>query len=224
MNYLKRKHMVCLEKIELENLFRAGLDERLSRKGYTFDNSENNIQKMHKIAKAAKIKDKNEIEMFIALFGLLKFYPKESQICFVLKDNINPQKDIKSLVDLKKAIKESDLTDFGILFNKQLSEFQLKRYVEKELNIDTFSEFIKKKISHYGNNLGSTNLLILLSGGGYIDNDMFRKLNEKLKSYNFKFRAEILIYYNEENKSEVIYQVFPDLKFASVPFKLPSNQ
>lgn len=87
-------------------------------------------------------------------------------MCFVLKDGFRPQKEpITTFENLLNSIKEANLTDFAILSDDGLRLFQLKRYGKDHgqvIETDALFEFIKKKLSHYGNALGDTNLLIAL--------------------------------------------------------------
>lgn len=224
--------MICLDKGELARLYKDAKDTELvsevSKKCYTIEELKDDNQKIHEIVDAVVnkgLRDKDEVEIFAALFCYLEFYIEGSKICFVLKDSFDLSKNaINSLQNLKNAIKENELTDFGILSNNELRQFQLKRYKDK-LTVQEILDFIKKKIKHYANNLGDINLLIVLqSSDSAIPNNFFHEVHEKLKELKLEFGGQILISYNENMQFSVINQVYPMLKTTRIPFRLPSHQ
>lgn len=208
-----------MDRRELESMHRRArikdLVEAIVQKNYTFDDLRNNLNKMEEVAdfvNARLMKEKEEIEIFVALFGHLGIYPKNTQICFVLEDDFDPRKTaIKTLEELKASIKENALTDFGVMSGDGLRQFQLKQYKD-ELNTDGLFDFIKKKIEHYGKDLGQTNLLIILQGVGEdIGTIDFEILTKRLNEMGMKPGFEILVSYNEANKVDVINRVYPSL-------------
>jgi len=230
--YLKFKHMICLDKNELARFYKDSKDaeyiNEISKKGYTIKELKGNNQKIHEIVDTVVdrgLKDKDEVEIFAALFCYSEFYPKGSKICFVLKDGFNLSKDvINSLQDLKSAIKENELTDFGIFSNNELRQFQLKRYRGKLTAQESF-DFIKNKIEHYAKDLGDINLLIVLqSSNPAIPNNFFHEVHEKLKEIKLVSDGQVLISYNENMQFLVMNQVYPLLKTTRIPLRFASHQ
>ncbi len=229
MDHLRKLHMICLTIDELLNLFRKArlkdLERVLDEKGYELVDLHHDSGKMHEVADSIveeNLRYKEEIEIFAALEACLNFYPKESKICFALKDNINPkQYDFSSLENLKNATKENELTDFAIFSEDGLRQFQLKQFQEI-LSNDSLFAFIEKKLKAYGNNLGEVNLLIQLQGPkkdrGIVQQMSidFEKLHEQILGMNLKFSGQILIQYNENNKFTVIHQVYPELRSKQI--------
>ena len=212
-------HMLCISRAEFEEMYKQAKQEELLEaiitKGYSFEELQADKTKMQEIVDSVNvelIKNKDEIEIFVALFGHLGMYPKDSDVCFVLKDTIDPRKTpVKTLEDLKSSIKEGSITDFGIMSDDGLRQFQLKQYKGK-LNTDDLFAFIEKKINHYGKDLGCTNLLVLLqSEGGDINDIDFEELNKRIIGIGIKSDVEVLISYNEENKFDVINVIYPTL-------------
>jgi len=223
--------MICMDRADMLKLFHSKkieLIEEMQLKGYTVKELANNSEKMNQIVDIVVdrgLRDNAEVEIFIALFSILNFYPAESKVCFVLNNDFNLSKDIiHTLKDLKDAIKEYELTDFAILSSSRLGQFQLKRY-RGELDTSSIFKSIKHNLAHYGNDLGDVNLLILLQTEGkdisVID---FHELNQQLIDCDFKSQGKILILYNEENKFDVINRIYPDVTTSRIPFELPSSQ
>ena len=220
MNYLKFKNsnIVCFQKNELQRIYERAIDSEIERK-ITFD-------KMLDIPNviANKISKSKDHEIFAALYTFLKFYEKNSQLCFELKNNFNVNKEIKSLTDLKDVKEEDTLNDFIIKSKNGFRLFQLKRYRNK-LDTDEILKFIKSKLSHYGNNLGNTNLLIILqSKERNLSKIDFKKINKEINNFNLKSKSQILVTYNENNKFQIINQIYPKLTITKIPFKLPSAE
>lgn len=212
-------HMLCISRAEFENIYRQAKREELLAaivdKGYSFEDMKADKAKMQEVAESVQadlMKNKDEIEIFVAQFGLLGMYPKDSDLCFVLKDIVDPRKTpVTSLKTLKSSIKEGSITDFGVMSDDGLRQFQLKQYKGK-LNTDDLFAFIESKINHYGKDLGSTNLLILLqSEGGDISNVDFEELNKRIQGIGIKSDIEVLVSYNENNTHNVINVVYPKL-------------
>ncbi|MBN1325542.1 hypothetical protein JW977_00975 [Candidatus Falkowbacteria bacterium] len=227
MNYLRIKSQlfICFNKLELKQLFesakKAEIIIEMKKMGLSFNDLRNNKQKMIEISDALAdktVEHKNEHEIFAAAFCFLDFYKPNSQVGFELKNNFDISKDkITDLNDLKKAREENTLSDFIIVSDDGLRNFQLKRY-RGELKTEYIFNFIKGKLSGYGNNLGFINLLIILqvpnSDVSVVD---FEKLNKQISGLNLNFEGQILISYNENNKFDVINRVYPELGTSRIP-------
>jgi hypothetical protein len=227
INYikLKNKNIICFSKPELALLFKnAKIDEsrqEMRRKGISYDDLRNDKCKILEIAtiiSSRAVEDKNEHEIFSALYIYLDFFGRDSKVCFELKNNFNTGKDIiQNLSDLKKATEEKTLSDFIIKSKDGFRSFQLKRY-RGRLRTEDILGFIEKKLTHYGKDLGCANLLIVLQPK---TNDLpevnFKEIYEKAKGFKIKSIGQILISYNEEDKIYVINQVYPDLNTVSIP-------
>lgn len=232
MNYhkIKNDQIACFSKNELLHFFEVAKKTELLREmikqKISFDDLRNDYPKMEKLANFVGergAQDRDEYEVFAALFVFSDFYGDRSEICFKLQSNFNIGKDkIVLLQDLNKF--RADPPDFIIKSEDGFRQFELKRYRD-ELNTEKIFNFIKKKVTHYGNNLGDTNLLLVLQSVAYdVSTIDFHELHMRLKSLNLKFQGQILISYNENNKETVINQVYPKLTTSRIPFKLPSTK
>lgn len=229
MNYFKfiNSNIVCFKKEELKiffkNVKRIEILKEMQKRKVSFNDLKKDRQKMWDISSVIGDKtaeDKDDHEIFAVLYIFLRFFEKNSQICFELKNNFDVKKQIKNLTDLKKVKKEDTLSDFIVKIKDGFVQFQLKRYRNK-LNTNDLLKFIKSKLSHYCNNLGDASLLIVLqSKEEDISKIDFYKINEEIKKIDLKFSAQILISYNENNKFEVINQVYPELARHAIPFEL----
>jgi len=231
VNYFKfkNKNIACFNKVELEFFYQKTLLleilKEMRKRNVSFDDLKNDIQKMLDISDVASkrtSKNKEEHEIFSAFYIFLNFYKKDSQVCFELKNNFDTKKSINGLTDLRKAAEESTLNDFIIKSRSELRLFQLKRYRD-EVNAEKVIRFIKKVLAHYGNNLGETNLLVMLESPKWysvIKDGFFEKINIELNNLNLKSESQILIAYNEDNKYSVIIQVYPKLTRSQIPLKI----
>ncbi len=226
----KKTNTICFDSFDLKQLFetegKGRLIREIKKSGYSTEDLLIDESKIHEIVNTVKlVKDKEDVEIFIALYSLFRFYPKESKICFLLKREVDPKKEpIDTLEKLKNSLKENDLTDFGLMTDDGLRNFQLKQYIET-VSADGLFNFIKEKLLHYGNNLGDTNLLIILRATkGDIRGSFFHDLHKKLKTLSIKGDGCILVLYNEENKFDVMNTVYPNLGTTRIPLRLPSNQ
>ncbi len=209
--------MICFDKYELKHIFDAQwlllLQQEIIKNDYsTEDLIRDNKAKIHEIVANSKpLKDKEDIEIFSALYIFPKFYSKESKICFLLKDGVDPRKkNIDSLDKLKNSLKENDLSDFLLWHDDGFRSYQLKAYTGKT-EINDFFEFLKKKLFHYCNDLGQINLLINMQSQGAFTGDFFQDLHERIKKLGLKGAGHILVSYNEENKFDVMNTVYPTL-------------
>ncbi len=217
--------MICYEGLELRSLFeepkRKWVAEEIIRRGYTPDALRKDLSKMMEIVNASSlVDDKEEVEIFSALYLFPQFYPTGSKICFLLENGFDPMKTpINSLTKLKESIKEKDLTDFCFLGDDGLRAFQLKAYTGETTHEGLFG-FLKKKLLHYSNNIGNVNLLIVLQSKGDIGENFFEFVHENLKTLNIKGGGHILISYNEDNKFDLIVTVYPMLGTTKIPHKM----
>lgn len=209
--------MLCLEREEFEKIYKEQrqkeLVEFISQEGISLDDLASSKKKLEEVATTLHdrlMEQKEEIEIFAAAFVYLRVYDN-SQVCFILRDNIDPRKNPpKTLEELKSSIKENSIVDFGILSEDGLREFQLKQYKEK-LTTDDLSNFIQKVVNKYGKDFGNTNLMIVLQSGGDIGDLDFEELNQRVTNMGIKSDCEVLISYNENNKFNVINCVYPNL-------------
>jgi len=229
---IKSENIICFQKSELSKLFevtkKIELLQEMKERNISFDDLRNDYLKMEKLAgivgeRGAQNRDEHEV--FAGLFIFLNFYEAGSEVCFDLREEFNLRKDkIATLKDLNKFRKNDSDSDFIIKSKDGLRKFQLKRY-KGDLNTQEIFNFIEEKVCHYGNNLGDTNLLIVLQSQpydvSYID---FHELHYKLKSLNLKFQGQILISYNESDKEMVINQVYPHLTTTRIPAQHPSTK
>lgn len=232
MYYLKSEHMICFDKATLKKIYedemRAEMIKNIAQSGYTSEELNSNIRKIQEIVDVIKkktLEDKTAIEIFTALYCVVRFYGKESKLCFVLKNNFYVKKTpIRSFIDLKKAIRQDQEIDFGVLSKDGLRQFQQKQYRGKANTVELF-DFLKDKLNHYGNNLENTNLLVILQCPGQDFNQIdFDELTQKLKILNLVYQGEILITFNVENKFIITERIYPERGIAKTPLILPSQQ
>ncbi len=226
---LKGKNMVCFDEIELDNLYKQKqfleILKEMSRQNVTFNDIRNDEQKMLDISSAISqnaSKSKEEHEFFSAFYIFLRFYKKDSKVCFELKHTFDFKQTIDTFEDLKKATEEDTLNDFIIKSGNEIKLFQLKRFRD-EAKTDQAQRFIKKVLLHYGNNLGETNLLIMLESpkwGSAIEEKFFENINKEINSLKLKSESQILIAYNENNMHSVVVQVYPRLAKSQIPLKI----
>ncbi len=199
----------------LKNCFESSIKDEILNKGVPVSGLKGNTKMMHEIADSTRVKllkSKEINEMLITLFNLSRIYPGESEVCFVVKNSLNPRKaSIQTLNDLIDHIEENSITDFGILSSDGLRQFQVKQY-KGILDADSIFSFIEKNLKHYAYDMGDVNLFIVLQGeGGFVSNDLFRELTRKIDDLELKFKSEILISYNKNNEFDVINRVYPSL-------------
>lgn len=227
---IKDKSIICFTKDELITSFevtkKIELLQEMRSRGISFDDLRNNSQ-MNQLASIAAQRisdDRDDPEIFASLYVFLDFYNDGGSVCFELQDSFNPHKDkILTLRDLNK-FRAGSYSDFIIKSKDGFRQFQLKRY-RNDLNTQEVSNFIKEKVKHYGNDLGDTNLLIVLqSSNNNVSGINFHQLHDEIKSLNLKFHGQILISYNENNEEMVINQVYPDLTTTRIPIRYPSTK
>lgn len=231
LGFHKKLHMVCFSLEDMEQLIRSPHEkqiiEEIYKRGFSFKELEDDIKgsrvKTEEIINSFKIiNDKEDLEIFLATFEFQGFCP-ESKICYYLKENSKPE-GIQSLELLKQAIKENNIDDFSLLSKEgDLRNFQLKTYNEPTEPKKLLS-FIKKKLLHYGNNLGDTNLLVVLRGGGIISEKIFfSEIHNGLLELGLKGDGHVLISYNQENKFSIIITAYPTLGRTQKPKKFYSE-
>lgn len=234
MNFLKLKNIncVCFTKTELSELFKSAkkqeMSEEMKKHGYSFDDLRRDYSKMEQLAtivgeKGAQHRDEHEI--FASLFIFIVFYGKDAEVCFELDNTFDPNKNhINSLADLNKFRKGASDSDFIIKSQGNFRKFQLKRYRGNMSTQDLF-DFIQKKIKHYGNDLGDTNLLVQLQPPAFTATKLdFHEIHKNLQALNLKFQGQILISYNQADQEHLIIQVYPELAKTKVPINYPSAQ
>jgi len=207
--------MICFDKDELKKLFetpsRKILEAEIQKSGYTSEELMRDKNKMKEVVDRVKLlNDKEDIEIFAALFIYWKFYPKNPKICFLLRNGVDPRKNpIDTLEKLKESIKENDITDFLFVNSDgDCISIQLKAYRGKN-EVKEFSKYLKDKLQGYGNDLGDTNLLIFLQSTGVIPENFFHDISDMVKAIKLKGTGHVLISFNENNQFDVINTVYP---------------
>lgn len=233
MEYLKKQHMICFSLLEFKKIYKDSCitDIKIAMKelgidSYIFDDEKRNKVLNHVARK--RLKNKEDIELFIALTSAVAFYGNDSKICFdVRRGYIFGKEEIETIYDLKKVLEEKSSTDFGI-YKDRLRRFQLKQ-CRIELSTDSIFGYIKKVLGKYGNNLGDVDLLIQLQGpeGGKLrqDDDVkitynnidFQEINKRLIDLELRYDSRILIKYNEMNKNSVKVQLYPIVEITKEP-------
>jgi hypothetical protein len=224
--YHKKIHAVCFDPADLKQIFEAPwrklLEEEILRRGYSSEDLlRNGKEKMIEIVNATNnLQDKEDIEIFSALYVFLKFFSEKDQVCFLLKDGVSAKvENIDSMEKLKESLKENDLTDFGLMNDDGYRAFQLKQYKGKADPKELFA-FMEKKLRHYGNNMGDVNLLVVLQSQGAIEENFFEDLHANLKTLKLNGSGHILVSYNEDNKFDVLNTVYPTLGTTRIKHEL----
>ena len=217
--YIKKQNIICLTQEELRFMFerfkKNQMLERLAKEGMTLYDLQHNRAEMEKLAlKMGKegAKDRDEHEVFAALYVFSKYFDQDCQICFELS-NFNPEKDaIDSFEELLRFRKVDSDSDFLIMQNDGLRKFQLKRYRD-EMTAEKIFQFIKEKIEHYGGSLGNTNLWILLQPEAWSQQKIeFHEIHESIWTLHLKQDGHILVAYNEGDKENVTVEVYPKIQ------------
>jgi len=214
---LKRMHEEFCMKFILERvpLFGGSISE--DKEKITDDLSRENL------------KQKEYIELFFPLFGLLVHYDgHEKCVCFEMNSKYRNEK-IENIEQLFEFTKEYSINDFLLRIDGNYRKFQLKQYKES-LDNNKIASFIKKKIKKYGD-IGDTNLIIVLqSKERNISNVDFEKIYVSIGDEKYRFNGQVLIFYNEmipreESKHiSVIKEVYPELKTSRIDNFLPSKK
>jgi hypothetical protein len=226
------KKIICFSKSELMQLYKANKQQEIraeiAKSGFSIDTLGRDRAKMEELAgiigeRGAQHRDEHEV--FASLFAFPDFYGPDTEICYELKDDFVSQQDtVSSLADLYNFRKVDSDSDFLLRTNGDFRNFQLKRY-RGELTATALFEFIAKKVQHYSNNLGDTNLLIQLQApAGTSAQIDFHELHRLIQGQNFKFDSAILISYNENDKRHLIITVHPTLGKTEIPVQYPSTK
>lgn len=221
MRYFHKKtNMICFDSEELKQIFAFSPKQQLAKEilksGYSREELMSDRTKMEEIVDKVKlVNNKEDKEIFLALYSFSKFYSNKCKVCFLLNEGVDPG-SINSMDKLRSSLKEDDLTDFLLWHDAGTSPFQLKAYMGK-IDAGEFFEYLKKKLLHYGNDLGETNLLINLQSEGDLAEGFFQDLHERLKTIALKGTGHILVSYNEEDKFDVINTVYPTLGTTRIP-------
>lgn len=221
----KKENMICLDVGTLRALFERPIREELS--GIVWSKVLNgdislsglldNQEELQKIAEeGSMIKDKEDVEIFLAGYMMQIFYDTE-KVCFCANNSFSPERDeVDSIDDLKKHWKEDHYIDFGLVVEEGLIPFQVKGYRGK-CNINELMDFLKKNLKKYGFDMSDINLHITLQGEGDIEGDFFHEIHEKLKDLPLEGKGEIMITYNEDNEFDVLNVVYPYLRTKREP-------
>lgn len=224
------KNIVCFSKTELQSIFEVAkkteLFAEMTKQKISFGDLRDEPEKMKNLTSTISDRtsnDRDEHEIFASIFVFADFYEIGSEICFELKDTFNINRDkIITLQNLNYF--RNDPPDFIIKSSDGYREFELKRYRDG-LTTDEVFNFLEKKIKHYGNGLGTMNLLLVLqSSGSDVSNIDFHELSSRVNLLSPRFQGQVLISYNENNIEMVINQVFPDITTTIIPIQLSSQQ
>lgn len=188
-----------------------------------FNNSLSDAQKIVNDLAQKQSKLTESSELWTAVFGLYNEFNKSCDICFMLKDSYNHNRDkIESIQDLISY--KEDPPDISIVSDDKLYNFELKRYFGV-LKIENLLDFVKSKILVYSE---PYNFYITLhpESEKSIEVKTFEKLHEGLKKIDSKRKVNgmITLSFNTENKYIVNIQVFPDFKLNRYAFETGSEQ
>ncbi len=232
MRYSARDSILCFTKEELHRIFKVSkigeLLQEMVRRGTSFDDLRGNSALMHEITDTVGIRgaaDRDEHEVFAALFSFSRFYDPNCEICFEVNRNFDPKNpQITDLADLNRYRQGINTSDFMIRCKDGLRKFELKRY-RGTMDAENIFEFIREKIAHYANKLGDTNLLIQLQPIPYTAAHIeFREIHDRLQALDFDSQGEILISFNQNNETHVLVQVYPGISKHEIPIGFPSAQ
>lgn len=203
--------------------FLRAVPEIMSTLGASFEDLGNNLDKMIEASNLASrkiFKGALATELFQVWHIFSNFYEEDAEIGIEIKDDI-VEKDIsaRNLDDLKKITKTDTLVDFVICSQSSIRLFQLKNY-HGDASTQNLWTYLESVLIHYSKDLGSVNLLVVLSGKGGSLNIDFKVLADKLKTLGLKSDSWIMISFNENNQKIVINQIFPSLTRSEIPFVL----
>jgi hypothetical protein len=232
MKYLKKENILCFSKKELMLLYKESkiseLIQEMTRRKVSFEDLQGDQTLMQEIANIVGDQgatDRDEHEIFAALFLFSRFYTTDCEICFGLNKNFNPESSqISILADLNCYRDNANISDFMINSHDGLRAFQLKRY-RGVMDTKSIFTFIHEKVIHYANNLGDTNLLIQLQPTPYSNCYIkFQEIHKKLSASNLTFKGEILISYNHNNEKHILVQVYPGISKHEIFINPPSEK
>lgn len=215
--------MICYDIADLQQLFESPSREKLiiemAKSNYSTQDLIKDPNKIQEITdKIGIIKDKEDKEIFSAIYMFSKFYKKDTKVCYPLKEGADFNK-INTLKELKVSIKENSITDFNLITDKKLRPFQLKSYLGN-LNFDELFTFLKKVLLHYCNDINNINLLVNLQPPSLqrIPDNFFEDIHINLKTLNLKGNGHIIISYNDNNEFSVMKTVYPIIGNTVIPF------
>lgn len=232
MRYVAKENILCFSKDELRKLHKDSkipeLLQEMARRGISFDDlraSPTSMQEIANVVGDRGASDRDEHEVFAALFSFSRFYEPGCEVCFEVNRNFDPTNpQITTLADLNRYRQGVNTSDFMIRSNDGFRRFELKRY-RGTMDAQNIFEFIREKIAHYANNLGDTNLLIQLQPVPYSRTHIeFQEIHENLQALGLKFQGEVLISFNQNNEKHILVQVYPGISKHEIPIELPSNQ
>lgn len=232
MRYSARDRILCFSKEELLRIFKASKNEELIRemteRGVSFNDLRDNPELMREIADAVGERgaaDRDEHEVFAALFAFPRFFESDCEICFEVNGDFDPTtSSVTSLAELNRYRQGVNTSDFMIKSGDGFRRFELKRY-RGVMDAQSIFEFIREKIRHYSNDLGDTNLLLQLQPIPYSASRIeFHEIHESIKALGLTFQGQVLISFNQNNENHVLVQVYPEILKNEIPFQLPSEQ
>ena len=207
----------------LQDKFRTDLEDLISQEKIDLESLKNDRAAMQRLTDQQVERNRSNkelIEFFIATnLAESAYLSGNTKICFELKRAVQSKSlSITNFDELKMAVEESTMTDFGIVFDNQLRTFQLKQY-QGAMDTPSLIKSIVSILDSYGRRIGKHNLIIQMQGDGaqidssgiqQIDID-FEAVHEALLSYKIEGEGEILLSINEQNEKELLIQVFPEL-------------
>lgn len=229
----KKLNMICYDTDTLRDIFEQTSKNKIFRiieeelaKSLSVDGLDN-LEKMNKlINKNPLISDTDDLEIFFGGYLIHNFFDIKYKVCFPLKNGFDPKKnDIYSMIGIKNNLNKDNPIDFTLIRDEDnlIEHFQLKMYTGCT-KIEDFLLFIDKKIKHYAYDLSNISILFNLKGTGNIEGDFFQNTHDFLKKLQIKGNGRIFITYNEENKFDVLNEVYPTLATRRVPYKKLSER
>lgn len=222
--YLTEKELLELIRIKTDN----DIATELSLRGHTVGDLEKIPLLLESIANdlgKRTAEDRDEHEIFTAIFNVMDFFPEGGAIGFPMKPSFNPNVDvIESFDDLVSFREINSINDFLIETKDGAFAFQLKRY-RGSLNTNDILTFLRKTIDEYYGQLRDTILLVVLQpNSNNITAVNFDKIHDELKNLNSLDDGTVLISYNANGKQIIMQQVHPERARSAHDLKLPSQR
>lgn len=206
--------------LKLQNLKAALIEKGLTVLDMIFQTPQFNALMHELVAKMSG--DRDEHELFVALYGLVAFMGDEIEIGFELKSSFIPNKNTINTVEELNNFRRTD-TDIDFLIRRTdgVREFQLKRF-KKSLTTSNLLVELEKIIKHYGNKLGDVNLLVIMQSSKTEEID-WQLVSTQIQSILPKDdSAEVLLRFRD-NESDIMVRLHPKLDKRAVPIQLPSQ-
>lgn len=236
MKINKKENLIILEKKELILLCKKYSADVYAEEIYKKINENKQNTLKHNIEETfkevAQLKRKLLIKENIEFVTSLIFtetYKNDFLIGFRYKLGINIDKTLKKIIneenlkDLIDVLEENTDCDFAIISNNEniIQRYQLKQ-CRLRMNTESLFNYIQKKISDYGNNLGDTNIIFLAQGDSTYQQSQeiinIGQIHSKIKKLNYSFNGNILILrYDKEDL--YIYEVYPDKNLQKKTYK-----